>query len=41
MGFITKEGVTALRNYKYKSGGYSWLDNRMRGIYKITECLFV
>jgi hypothetical protein len=29
MGFITKKGAKALINYQYKSGGYSWLDNKM------------
>ena len=27
MGFITPEGLKALREYKYVSGGYSPLDN--------------
>ncbi len=26
MGFITKEGLVNLKNYKYVSGGYSKLD---------------
>jgi len=29
MGYITKEGETALKNYKYVSGGYSIMDNWM------------
>jgi len=29
MGYITKEGLMELKNYQYKSGGYSWLDNKM------------
>ena len=29
MGYITKEGAHALLDYKYHSGGYSWLDNKM------------
>lgn len=29
MGYIKKHGLIALKNYKYKSGGYSWLDNKM------------
>ena len=29
MGFITKEGLTNLKNYKYVSGGYSPLDKIM------------
>ena len=27
--FITKEGLKRLDEYKYISGGYSWLDNKM------------
>lgn len=26
MGFITEEGLKNLKNYKYVSGGYSFLD---------------
>ncbi len=33
MGYITKKGAQALLDYKYKSGGYSWLDNRMNGFW--------
>jgi hypothetical protein len=29
MPFITKEGLRQLDNYKYVSGGYSWLDNQI------------
>ena len=29
MGFITKEGLAALKNYKYVGGTYSWLDNKL------------
>jgi hypothetical protein len=29
MGFITEEGLVQLKNYKYVSGGYSWLDNKI------------
>lgn len=29
MKFITKEGLKELDNYKYVSGGYSWLDNKI------------
>jgi len=29
MGYITKEGLIELDNYEYKSGGYSWLDNKL------------
>lgn len=29
MGFITRKGRQGLLNYKYHSGGYSWLDNKM------------
>ena len=29
MGFITEEGLKQLDKYKYVSGGYSWLDNKM------------
>lgn len=28
-GFITAAGLRQLDNYKYKSGGYTWLDDRM------------
>lgn len=28
-GFITKEGLRELKRYKYKSGQYTWLDNKM------------
>ena len=29
MGYITSEGLKQLLNYKYKSGGYTWLDNQI------------
>lgn len=29
MGFITKEGLKQLDNYKYKPGGYTIIDNLM------------
>lgn len=29
MGYITEKGAEGLKNYKYKSGGYSYLDNKM------------
>lgn len=29
MGYITKEGLNNLKNYKYVSGGYSFVDNIM------------
>jgi hypothetical protein len=29
MKFITKEGLKQLDFYSYKSGGYSWLDNKI------------
>lgn len=28
-GFISEEGLEELRKYKYKSGGYTWLDGKM------------
>ena len=28
-GFITEEGLAQLDRYKYKPGGYTWLDNKM------------
>jgi hypothetical protein len=29
MGFITKDGLNNLKNYKYQSGGYSFIDKIM------------
>lgn len=29
MGYITSEGLKELNNYKYKPGGYTWLDGKM------------
>jgi len=29
MGHLTVEAKVALDNYKYQSGDYSWLDNKM------------
>ena len=29
MPFITESGLRKLDEYKYISGGYSWLDNKM------------
>lgn len=29
MVFITDAGLVHLKQYQYKSGGYSWLDNKM------------
>ena len=29
MGYITPEGLVALKNYKYVSGGYSFMDKIM------------
>lgn len=29
MGYITEEGLKELNNYKYKPGGWTWLDNKM------------
>lgn len=26
---MNEEGLLALKNYKYVSGGYSWLDNKI------------
>jgi len=28
--FISKEALVELKNYKYKSGEYTWLDNAMQ-----------
>lgn len=28
-GFVTPNGLQKLREYKYKSGKYTWLDNQM------------
>ena len=30
MVFITKEGLAALKNYSYKSGKYTWMDNALQ-----------
>ena len=35
-GFITKEGLAELDNYKYKPGGYTWLDNQMNHFWNWT-----
>jgi len=37
MSFITKEGLKRLDNYKYKSGGYSKLDNKMNPFWEWVE----
>jgi len=29
MKFISEKGLIELKNYQYKSGGYSYLDNKM------------
>lgn len=34
--FITPEGLQQLRQYKYKSGGYTWLDNLMNPFWECT-----
>lgn len=28
-GFVTPEGLKQLKEYKYKSGKYTWLDNKI------------
>jgi len=37
MSFITKEGLKRLDTYKYKSGGYSKLDNKMNAFWEWVE----
>ena len=35
MGYITKDGLIALKNYKYISGGYSFMDNVMNPFWEL------
>jgi hypothetical protein len=40
MGFISERGLLELKNYQYKSGGYSWLDNKMNPFWLFcVECV--
>jgi hypothetical protein len=34
--FITKEGLTSIKDHKYKSGGYSFLDNKLNPFWEWT-----
>ena len=34
MVFLTKEAIENLEKYKYNSGGYSWLDNKIDYFWK-------
>lgn len=36
MGYITEEGLKALNDYKYKAGGYTWLDTMMNYFWEFT-----
>lgn len=34
MAYITQEGLKNLKNYKYQSGGYTWLDKKFAWFYE-------
>lgn len=38
-GFVNPEGLKQLKQYKYKSGKYTWLDNKMNPFWEWTVSL--
>lgn len=41
MGYITKKGLENLKNYKYVSGGYSFVDKIMNHWWELFLKLFI